>query len=952
MRHGPRRPLHADPARRPRAAPTLREVGQAHGVPGPRNGSSSPRPPPGTIEAGRRPRAGRPGRGLTDTRHPMSGGSIRIRTGSLTPRAIRAAWAAFSAAASAAPLPGGTRTSARSHCSPGRRRTHPGAVPRAVRTGSGTGPSTSASPGSPTTARNPASASAVPATRPPSGTPAETRARPARRAPAPRARRDPTVRAPARAAGSAPRRPRPCPPPPVHGPAPPRRSTVAARPRRPADRAATASSSRRAATRRRTRPRRRARHPACSRRARAHPGRCRAPARVPTSARARPERPPQLLRGPPRAHDLGPQPVPTALGHSARLPRPAGTTCTAGPRRPAPPAVPRSAGSEPAPDTTRTGHPRYVPTPGTCTSTGPCRRPSRPPARRGSAAGRPAPPRPARGPRPPRSARAARSPAPAPARRPAAAPTVDQLRRLDGAAPTPQQESALVMSGPQQQYFPGMRLRRVLLTVAVVAVVPDDDASQIPYGRMAARSPRRPGPTTPHGQPLAIPLLGWPAVQTARCPSPSTADSAASTPCDGPAVRHDDERAPPRGERRAHGSGDLLGPAGPRQRVPHGPRCPARRATRGRPPPARIASSKSWLRVCRAEEAARARASVRPARCAAGPRAAACSGEAPRVPVGDGARESQQLGPEHWARATRPARARPAARRSRTRRAARRSPVDQPPALAPALPHPCRPAPEPHPDPHARLCLGIQLRGHGVVEIAVEVQHTLVDENACDRQLLGELRPPPRPRLRLGRPGLPHPFPNQRKLLGRRALLASPDPTRSRCSQQHSYQHPPTPPRARDRTGHGSRTPRGRFCHGPLGHTRSRTGSRMRILRGDHTPEVPVPIAPDATTSVLPSSKRQRTMIQNHRARPGVLPTEVTAAIAPGDPDLTNRAPTRTTDLPTHLYPPAAPAPRGLPPANGGRPGTPEGVPGLAVQALLTDRRPCAGPPRGPCAPT
>ncbi|KPH98706.1 hypothetical protein OK006_8666, partial [Actinobacteria bacterium OK006] len=57
-----------------------------------------------------------------------------------------------------------------------------------------------------------------------------------------------------------------------------------------------------------------------------------------------------------------------------------------------------------------------------------------------------------------------------------------------------------------------------------------------------------------------------------------------------------------------------------------------------------------------------------------------------------------------------------------------------------------------------------------------------------------------------------------------------------------------------------------------------------------------MPIAPDATTSVLPSSKRQRTMIQNHRA-PWAHSTEVTAAIAPGDPDPTNPAPTRTTEI-------------------------------------------------------
>ncbi|PWE11569.1 hypothetical protein DD630_04655 [Streptomyces sp. BSE7F] len=41
--------------------------------------------------------------GRPHTRHPMSGGSMRTHTGVLPPRAIRAACAAFSALASAAP---------------------------------------------------------------------------------------------------------------------------------------------------------------------------------------------------------------------------------------------------------------------------------------------------------------------------------------------------------------------------------------------------------------------------------------------------------------------------------------------------------------------------------------------------------------------------------------------------------------------------------------------------------------------------------------------------------------------------------------------------------------------------------------------------------------------------------------------------------------------------------
>lgn len=75
---------------------------------------------------------------------PMSGGSILIRTGSPFPRAIRAAWAVFRAAASAAPLPGGTLSSARSQLSPTGASHGLRGLPGSVR-GAGTGPSTSAS---------------------------------------------------------------------------------------------------------------------------------------------------------------------------------------------------------------------------------------------------------------------------------------------------------------------------------------------------------------------------------------------------------------------------------------------------------------------------------------------------------------------------------------------------------------------------------------------------------------------------------------------------------------------------------------------------------------------------------------------------------------------------------------------------------------------------------------
>ncbi len=134
---------------------------------------------------------------------------------------------------------------------------------------------------------------------------------------------------------------------------------------------------------------------------------------------------------------------------------------------------------------------------GTCTSTGPCFSPSRTAchANVGNRAARAASSR-AKSPSP-RSVRAARPTAPGPATRPTASPTRSRpAARPDGAAPTPQQEPALVLSGSQQQHLPRMRLRRVRLAVTAVPVVPDHDEPQI----LDRREHRGPGPDDrPHG---------------------------------------------------------------------------------------------------------------------------------------------------------------------------------------------------------------------------------------------------------------------------------------------------------------------------------------------------------------------------------------------------------------------------------------------------------------------
>lgn len=148
-------------------------------------------------------------------------------------------------------------------------------------------------------------------------------------------------------------------------------------------------------------------------------------------------------------------------------------------------------------------------------------------------------------------------------------------------------------------------------------------------------------------------------------------------------------------------------------------------------------------------------------------------GETARIPIGDGSCEPQQLGPEHGL-----------GRHHLSQRGERpgvvglgeplnEKPVDQPTALTPPAPHIASPGAEAHPDPHPRLSGLVQLLGHRVVEVPVEMQHTLVDEHAPDGPLLGKRGPPPRPRLRLRLPGLAHALTNQRKLLGRRTLRAT-----------------------------------------------------------------------------------------------------------------------------------------------------------------------------------
>ena len=205
--------------------------------------------------------------------------------------------------------------------------------------------------------------------------------------------------------------------------------------------------------------------------------------------------------------------------------------------------------------------------------------------------------------------------------------------------------------------------------------------------------------------------------------------------------------------------------------------------------------------------------------------------EAPRVPVGDGPRQPQQLRAQHRLG------------RDDLRERGQRpgvvglgdpldeEPVDQPAALAPPFPHLRPPGPEPHPDPDPGLGVGVQLLRHRVVEVPVEMQHALVDQHPRDRQLLRQRGPPPGPRLGPRRLGLPHRLPDERELLRHRVPRRAAAPrARPRCSRLHSYQTPLTTDAARDpgtataSLGHERRGPASPRDAGPRRRSRGAAG--------------------------------------------------------------------------------------------------------------------------------
>ncbi|CAM5483327.1 hypothetical protein SFUMM280S_05026 [Streptomyces fumanus] len=730
------------------------------------SGEGRPRPE-GRDHA--RPRTDHPHRPLTrcpaDRSAPAPAPPLRA------PRAIRAACADFSAAARAAPRPGGTRTSARSQCSPGGgapgRRAPPGAV-----TGIGTGPSTSASPGRSTAPRNSATASPGPETaaiRDTGGNPSSARSASSRTAWPTGSQR--TSACTGRRVGSA---------------------TMTTVP--PADcgrTSADAASQRRSASspaRRSGRPSiaqpmgsSAAAYPALGDGLRARgaddergrPGTVSRTCSRPRCAPVRRGRPASssAVRGP---DDLGPRPEPPAL-----------RAVPAALLAPAPPAAQRRPrllplqrpGTVPAPrrgPARGTGQPRYVTPPGTCTSTGQCRRPSRTvvQARVGRRAARAASSR-ARSPfRRSHQRRGGAHPLAGGDQRPGP-PRLHQLGGLDRARDTAQQEPAPVLRRPQQQHLARVRLRGVLLAVAVVAVVPERDQPQSRTGaNMAARVPitarTAPRRTASH---CAYPLGPGVGGEHGVPPLPQQRGQRGVDPGDRPPVRQDDERAAPGGQRGGHGPRQFLAPLGSRQRAPHGARRAPRGQRRQEPGPALVPLPAPRPGRGRPRQRRRGRPPLG-AGVARRHRQLQHIGEAARVAVGDGPGQPEQFRVQHrlgrddlGQRGQRPGVV-------RLGEPLDEEPVDQPAALAPPLPDPVPPSPEPHPHPHPGLRVGVQLRGHGVVEVPVEMQHALVDQHPRDRQLPGQRGPPPGPRLGPRHRRLAHTLPDQRELLGRPPLPA------------------------------------------------------------------------------------------------------------------------------------------------------------------------------------
>ncbi|MDF9802513.1 hypothetical protein M2436_001060 [Streptomyces sp. HB372] len=314
-----------------------------------------------------------------------------------------------------------------------------------------------------------------------------------------------------------------------------------------------------------------------------------------------------------------------------------------------------------------------------------------------------------------------------------------------------------------------MREGRVVVAVAGVPVVPDDDQAEVlDGGEHGGPGPHdRPHRAPPHREPLPVALLG--AGVGGQQGVPAVAERLGQgrvDPSGGPSVRDDDERAAPGGERRRDGPGDLGGPVRAGQGGPHR----ARRTAVGQ-----CAQEGRALAV--PLPGARLGGPGRGQRVRGGPGLGTAVagrdgkledvGEAARVTVGDSAAEGEQVGPEDRLRGDHGGEGGQCALIVGFGEALDDEAVDQAAALTPSALDVAPARAEAHPDPDARLCVGVQLLGDGVVEVLVEVEDALVDQDAGDGQLLGERGAPPGPRLGTRHLRPAHGLPDQRKLLRR-----------------------------------------------------------------------------------------------------------------------------------------------------------------------------------------
>ncbi len=336
----------------------------------------------------------------------------------------------------------------------------------------------------------------------------------------------------------------------------------------------------------------------------------------------------------------------------------------------------------------------------------------------------------------------------------------DQLRGLDGGRDAAEQHRRALLRGAQQRHLPHVRVGRVGVGVAAVAVGPDDDQAEVADGC----EDRRPGAdrgvhrAPADGQPAPVAFLRPGLGGEHRVPA--LAEHAAQRgvhPRDRAAVGQYHQRPASGGQGGGDRPGDLERPLRSGQCRPHGARgvparqrgeevravrvplpAPGRRSTRRRQRPRRgLALGSGVARRDRELQHVRQRS---------------------RVAVGDGPAEPQQPRCQHLFGGQHPGQRGERAGVVRVVPPFDDVPVVQGAALAP--PVRADPPAEADPDPDAGPgVLGHRL-GDGVVEVLVEAEHALVDQDPGHRLPLRHDDPARSSRLRPA-----HRLPDERQLL-------------------------------------------------------------------------------------------------------------------------------------------------------------------------------------------